>query len=139
LLTDAASVVVVGDRENDIYSCFARRPAGVDLIVRAAQDRALVEDASLFASAAAWPELTQMLVKVAPRRVGDPGRIATVALRARPVTLKRPRNGFAKTCPSASTTQNGPTIPASVDCSDIHMTARRTSARCTSTIAIVSR
>jgi hypothetical protein len=106
LLTDAASVVVVGDRENDIYSCFARRPAGVDLIVRAAQDRALVEDASLFASAAAWPELTQMLVKVAPRRVGDPGRIATVALRAalprvlgRPVTLKRPRHGFAKTDP----------------------------------------
>jgi hypothetical protein len=106
LLTDAASVVVVGDRENDIYSCFARRPPGVDLIVRAAQDRALVEDASLFASAAAWPELTQMLVKVAPRRVGDPGRIATVALRAalprvlgRPVTLKRPRNGFAKTDP----------------------------------------
>jgi hypothetical protein len=99
LLTDAASVVVVGDRENDIYSCFARRPAGVDLIVRAAQDRALVEDASLFASAAAWPELTQMPVKVAPRRVGDPGRIATVALRAGPVTLKRPRNGFARTDP----------------------------------------
>jgi hypothetical protein len=105
-LTDAASVVVVGDRENDIYSCFARRPAAVDLIVRAAQDRALVEDVSLFASAPAWPELTQMLVKVAPRRVGDPGRIATVALRAalprvlgRPVTLKRPRNGFAKTDP----------------------------------------
>jgi hypothetical protein len=99
LLTDAASVVVVGDRENDIYSCFARRPAGVDLIVRAAQDRALVEDASLFASAAAWPELTQMLVKVGPRRVGDRGRIATVALRAGPVTLKRPRHGFATTDP----------------------------------------
>jgi hypothetical protein len=99
LLTDAASVVVVGDRENDIYSCFARRPEGADLIVRAAQDRALGEDASLFASAAVWPELTQMLVKVAPRRIGDPGRTATVALRAGPVTLKRPRNGFAKTDP----------------------------------------
>jgi Transposase DDE domain len=97
LLTDAASVVVVGDRENDIYSCFARRPERVDLIVRAAQDRALVEDASLFASAAAWPELTQMLVKVAPRRIGDPGRVATVALRSGPVTLKRPRNGGART------------------------------------------
>src|ERR1700719_747626 len=72
LLTDAASVVVVGDRENDIYSCFARRPAAVDLIVRAAQDRALVEDASLFASTAVWPELTRMQVKVAPRRVGAP-------------------------------------------------------------------
>jgi hypothetical protein len=106
LLTDAASVVVVGDRENDIYSCFARRPAAVDLIVRAAHDRAIehakegqVEDASLFASAAAWPELGQMLVKVAPRRVGDRGRIATVVLRAGPVSLKRPRHGFATTDP----------------------------------------
>jgi len=99
LLTDAASVVVIGDRENDIYSCFARRPAVVDLIVRAAQDRVLVEDASLFASAAAWPELTQMPVKVAPRRVGDPSRIATLALRAGTVTLRRPRHGFAKTDP----------------------------------------
>ena len=34
-------MVVVGDRENDIYSCFARRAAGVDLIVRAAQPTAL--------------------------------------------------------------------------------------------------
>ena len=99
LLTDAASVVVIGDRENDIYSCFARRPAVVDLIVRAAQDRVLVEDASLFASAVAWPELTQMPVKVAPRRVGGPSRIATLALRAGTVTLRRPRHGFAKTDP----------------------------------------
>jgi hypothetical protein len=56
LLTDAAPVVVVGDRESDIYSCFARRPAGIDLIVRAAQNRAtehmregFVEQESLFA------------------------------------------------------------------------------------------
>jgi hypothetical protein len=104
LLADAASVVVVGDRESDIYSGFARRPVGVDLIVRAAQDRAtetardgLVVDGSLFASAAAWPELTRLQVKVAPRRVGDPGRLATVALRAGPVTFKRPRQGFART------------------------------------------
>jgi hypothetical protein len=102
LLVDAASVVVVGDRENDIYSCFGRRPAGVDLIVRAAQDRTLVEHASLFASAAAWPELTRMTVKVTPRRVGDPGRIATVALRASPVTLRRPRHGFARTDPETA-------------------------------------
>jgi len=99
LMAAAASVVIVGDRESDIYSCFARRPAEVDLIVRAAQDRALVEKGSLFASALAWPELRQMLVKVAPRRVGDRGRIATVVLRAGPVTVKRPRHGFAKTDP----------------------------------------
>ena len=81
-------------------------PAGADLIVRAAQDRATEarrrgrpDDASLFASAAAWPELTQMLVKVAPRRVGDPGRIATVALRAGPVTSSGRATGSAKTDP----------------------------------------
>src|SRR6202521_4412636 len=78
-LADAASVVVVGDRESDIYSCFARRPAGVELIVRAAQDRAIerapdgpVVAGSLFASAAAWPDLTCLQVKVAPRRDGRP-------------------------------------------------------------------
>jgi hypothetical protein len=100
LATDAASVVLVADRESDIYSCFARRPAQLDLIVRAAQERALVEGASLLASAAAWPELTCMQVKVAPRRVGDPARIATVALRAGPVTVKRPRNGSSKSDPT---------------------------------------
>jgi hypothetical protein len=36
---------------------------------------------------------------VAPRRVGDPGRIATVALRAGLVILQRPRHGSAKTDP----------------------------------------
>jgi hypothetical protein len=55
-----ASVVVVGDRANDICSYFARRPARTDLIVRVAQDPAtehtrevLAQDASLFASTAA--------------------------------------------------------------------------------------
>jgi hypothetical protein len=36
---------------------------------------------------------------VALRRVGDRGRTATVAVRAGPVTIKRPRHGFAKTGP----------------------------------------
>ena len=99
LLTQAASVVVVGDRENDIYGCFARRPAGAELIVRAAQDRILAEGTSLFDIPATWPELTRMPVKVTPRRVGDPGRIATVALRAGPVTIAKPDNGFARTDP----------------------------------------
>ena len=71
-------MVVVGDRENDIYSCFAHRPAGVDLIVRAAQARVMAEDASLFTCSEAWPELTRMKGKVAPRLVVDPGRTAIV-------------------------------------------------------------
>ena len=99
LMTGAASVVVVADRESDIYGCFARRPARAELIIRAAHDRALVDAGHLFSTTAAWPELAQMQVKVASRRVGDPGRIATVALRAGPVVIQRPRNGFAKADP----------------------------------------
>ena len=101
MLRGAASVVVVADRESDIYGCFVRRPAGAELIIRAAHDRALVDAGSLFASTAALPDLAQMQVKVAPRRVGDPGRIATVALRAVPVVIQRPRNGFAAADPKS--------------------------------------
>jgi len=92
-LSQAASVVVVADRESDIYASFARRLASVDLIVRAAQDRALHDGASLFAAAAGWPELACTEVLVAPSRTGVRGRVATVALRAGPVVICRPRHG----------------------------------------------
>ncbi len=42
-LGKAASVTMVADRESDIYSLFAHRPAGLDLIVRVAQNRSLVD------------------------------------------------------------------------------------------------
>lgn len=92
-LAQAASVVVVADRESDIYVGFARRPASVDLIVRAAQDRALHGGARLFAATAGWPELARAEVSVAPSRTGVRGRVATVALRAGPVVICRPRHG----------------------------------------------
>ena len=63
----------------------------------------MAEDGSLFEAAADWPELTCMKVKAALRRVGDPGRIAAVASRAGPVTLKRPASGFARTDPGTVT------------------------------------
>ena len=91
-LPEAASVVVVADREGDIYAGFARRPVGVDLIVRAAQDRALHDGAGLFAAPATWPELARTEVLVAPSRAGGCGRIATVVLRAGPVVIWRPRH-----------------------------------------------
>ena len=54
VLAGAAQRIVVGDRESDIFSVFAARPATVDLIVRAAQDRALADGGSLKAAAADW-------------------------------------------------------------------------------------
>ena len=91
-LSGAASVVVVADRESDIYAGFARRPASVDLIVRAAQDRVLDDGRRLFAAPEAWPELARTSVRVAPSRTGVAAGIATVALRAGTVTIRRPRH-----------------------------------------------
>jgi hypothetical protein len=99
-LPAAASVVVVADRESDIYASFARRPAAVDLIVRAAQDRTLQDATRLFAAATAWPELARSEVAVAPSRTGVRGRIATVAVRAGSVVLARPRGRGERTDPA---------------------------------------
>ncbi len=99
-LPAAASVVVVADRESDIYASFARRPAAIDLIVRASQDRTLRDGTRLFAAATAWPELARSEVLVAPSRTGARGRVATVALRAGPVVIVRPRDRGERTDPA---------------------------------------
>lgn len=88
-LREAAEVTVVGDRESDIFQLFARRPEGVHLVVRAAQDRR-IEGGSLFEAAATAPLLTTTQTKVAPRGPGDKGRLAEVELRAAPVRLLAP-------------------------------------------------
>ena len=45
LMTLAARVTVVADREGDIFEMFACRPEGVEFLIRAAQDRMLSEGA----------------------------------------------------------------------------------------------
>jgi Transposase DDE domain len=92
-LGTAASVVMVSDRESDIYGAFAHRPPTLDLIVRAAQNRAVPDGDRLFSAAARWPALGGMAVRVAPSRPGDRGRTARVVLRAGVVRIARPRNG----------------------------------------------
>lgn len=89
VLADAATITVVGDRESDIYDQFARRPATVHLLCRAAQDRALATSSRLFATCAAWPERDRATITV-PARGLQPARTATVALRWGEVTLTRP-------------------------------------------------
>jgi hypothetical protein len=92
--TGAAQLIVVGDRESDIYAVFARRPANADLVIRAAQDRALADGGRLFAKAADWPELDRYELKLPGRGPGLPGRQAIIALRAGTARIARPRNGF---------------------------------------------
>lgn len=98
-LAGAASVTVVSDRESDVYTLFAGKPAGVELVVRARHDRVLTggEGESegqygrrLFEALAAAPVQDRSVVKVGPRGPGDKGREALVELRARRVRIARP-------------------------------------------------
>jgi hypothetical protein len=91
VLGAAQALTVVGDRESDIYEVFAQRTAGVDLVVRAAQDRSLRGGGRLFAALAEAPVLVRQTVRV-PARSGASEREARVEIRAGVITLARPRN-----------------------------------------------
>lgn len=103
VLEGAEQIIVVGDRESDIYPVFARKPAGVDLVVRAARDRKLSCGGPMFEAPSAWPVLGGQIVKVAPKGIGDKGRTAKVLLKAGTVTVKRPARGCSKSDPQTLT------------------------------------
>jgi Transposase DDE domain len=85
----AASVTVIEDREGDIYESFALKPAGVEMLVRAAQDRALAGGGRLFAKADDWAEAGRMNVDL-PAIPGRKARRARLALRFGTVAIPRP-------------------------------------------------
>jgi hypothetical protein len=85
----AAQVTVVSDREGDIYEAFARKPEGVELVVRAAHDRALTGGAQLFTRVAAQPEAGRFSVELAAGP-GRPARKALLAVRFCAAEIKRP-------------------------------------------------
>src|SRR2546428_662742 len=86
-------LVSVGDREADVYDVLAAaRPAGVDLLIRAAWDRCVGgPEHSVWATVEAQPVLEHLLLKV-PRRGPQAARDATLALRFCPLTLCPPRH-----------------------------------------------
>jgi Transposase DDE domain len=86
----AAEVIDVSDREGDIYQHFARRPEGVEMVVRAHHDRRLVDGGQLFEAAAGFGAGFVREVFVAPRGPGDKGRTARVRVRAGSVKIARP-------------------------------------------------
>ena len=100
---EATRVIGVSDRESDIYGLFVHRPKQMDLVIRAAQDRAIEDGGRLFAQAAAWPVLCAYPLAVPARGPGDRGRTATIELRAGRVSIKRPRNGFDRNDPTELT------------------------------------
>ena len=87
----AACVTVVEDREGDIYECFAFKPAGVEKVVRASQDRLLADGSRLFA-ADAWAEAGRMTIAL-PAIPGRKARQAVFPLRFGQVAISRPKDG----------------------------------------------
>jgi hypothetical protein len=86
----AASVTVVADRESDVYEEFALRPEGVDLVIRAQQDRVLADGSLLSRCLDDAPELGRETIRL-PAGPGRRARTAVLALRARRVSLKAPK------------------------------------------------
>jgi|HubBroStandDraft_1064217.scaffolds.fasta_scaffold104167_1 hypothetical protein len=93
----AERITVVADRECDIYDEFALRPAETDLVIRVRHNRLLADGRWLFDCPGGLPELGRETISL-PAAPGRPARDAVIALRACPVTLKRPmRNRAADT------------------------------------------
>jgi hypothetical protein len=96
----AAKITMIADRESDIFEAFALRPASVDLLVRAAQDRSLDDGGRLFAQADALPEAGRLKLRL-PAKPGRKAREALLAVRFMSVRLARPRGGVRAGLPAS--------------------------------------
>jgi hypothetical protein len=102
VLSGAASVTMVSDRESDFYELFAERPQNVELVIRACQNRrieAAEEDPGLlftFIDSRAEQDRFVMTIPAAP---GRRERKAEFAVRFAPVAVRRPLHGADPTLP----------------------------------------
>lgn len=96
----ARRITVVEDREGDIYEAFALRPDGVDLLVRAAQDRSLEDGGQLFAALDALAEAGQANLDL-PAQPGRKRRTARLVVRFATMRLKRPNRSFGAGLPES--------------------------------------
>jgi hypothetical protein len=86
----AVCVTVIADREGDIYEEFACRPAETELLIRAHHDRLLKGGGALYGCMEDVAELGHETIDLSANP-GRPARKVVLALRAREVTLKRPK------------------------------------------------
>lgn len=87
----ALCVTMVTDREGDIYEALALKPEGVELVIRAAHDRALDGGDRLFAHLGGQPEAGRFTVDL-PAAPGRRARQAVLAVRFCDAVIKRPGN-----------------------------------------------
>jgi hypothetical protein len=91
VLSAAAMVTVIDDREGDIYAKWASvSVANFHLLSRSMHDRVLADGASMYVTVASWPIVDTTTLDVVAR-AGRPARKARLALRFGRATLKRPQ------------------------------------------------
>jgi len=91
VLSEAAMVTLIDDREADIYEKWDRLPdASMHLLTRASRDRALADGGRLFASLAAFPEAHRFTLDVQERPDKRVARQAVMAVRFGRLRLRRP-------------------------------------------------
>jgi hypothetical protein len=91
-------VVVITDREGDLYEMHDQTPLGppnLHSLIRAQHDRNLEDHQKLWARMAAQPLGATRTIDL-PRRHGQPAREATVELRWSPITIEAPKVGCKK-------------------------------------------
>jgi hypothetical protein len=104
VLAQASRITVVADRESDFYEEFARRPANVELIIRAGQNRAVQAKPGdggrtlLFAFANSLPQQHVVTLTI-PAAPGRKQRTAQFAVRYAQVTLCKPLHALASDLP----------------------------------------
>ncbi|MBV8912263.1 MAG: IS4 family transposase [Acetobacteraceae bacterium] len=102
ILTEAAMISVVADRESDIYAEWARLPgANFHLITRASSDRNLATGGKLFDAPRNFAVAGTAELQLPRRSPSEPGRIAKVTMRFGEVVLARPRHENDRTLPEA--------------------------------------
>ena len=105
VLTSAATVTVVDDREGDIYPKWATIPeAGFHLLTRAMVDRPLAgpdgaADGTLFAAAAGFVVTDTRAIDIPARQPARAARTARVEMRFGETTIRRPRNAKDRALP----------------------------------------
>ena len=89
----AASVLVVGDQESDIYELFARKPEGVDLLIRARHQRRLADGGMLGLVPCAASACIKLAV--AAGHAGEKDRVACLEVGFKTVVIQRPATAAA--------------------------------------------
>ncbi|WP_213223550.1 IS4 family transposase, partial [Klebsiella pneumoniae] len=101
LLTKAAAVTVLGDRESDIFALYASSAKQhFHVIARSMHDRKLADRSSLYEASDAMAAVDQRMIQL-PARAARPARLAHLELRFGAIELARPQNKFLHHLPKS--------------------------------------